>query len=128
MEIVKQKFRGMAGIDGVVGAVDGTYIPIKALEEHPETYITRKCHYAITLQATCQSNLKFTDCFVGYSGSVSDSRISRNSPLYRNMCHNPKIYFPNGEFLVGDKALPSFDTSCTSICKQGQFNPSSNLF
>jgi len=67
---IKEKFKAMAGIDGVIAAVDGTYVPIKAPSENPDVYITRKCQYAITLQAMCDSNMKFVDCFVGYPGSV----------------------------------------------------------
>ena len=73
----------MAHIPNVIGAVDGTFVPIKAPERDAEVYITRKCHYAITLQGICDSFLKFTDVYVGYPGSVSDTRIFRNSDVYR---------------------------------------------
>jgi len=72
----------MSGIDGVIAAIDGTYVPTKALSENPNVYITRKCQYAITLQATCDSDMKFVDCFVGYPDSVHDARIFRNSDIY----------------------------------------------
>ncbi|KYN08189.1 Putative nuclease HARBI1, partial [Cyphomyrmex costatus] len=74
---IKEKFKAMGGIDGVVAAVDGTYVPIKAPSENLDVYITRKCQYAITLQAMCDSDMKFVDCFVGYPGSVHDTRIFR---------------------------------------------------
>lgn len=85
---IKNSFEGMAGISNIIGAIDGTFILIKAPYEDPEVYITRKCNYAITLQAICDSSLKFIDVFVGYPGSVSDTRIFRNSDIYRSIEEN----------------------------------------
>jgi len=65
LETIKERFKAMAGIDDVIAAVDGTYVLIKAPSENPDIYITRKCQYAITLQAMCDSDMKFIDCFVG---------------------------------------------------------------
>ncbi|KAI4463258.1 hypothetical protein MML48_4g00000705 [Holotrichia oblita] len=78
---VIQGFHRISGVNNVVGAIDGTFIPIKAPVVDPEVYITRKSNYAMTLQAVCIRNLKFTNCFMGYPGSVSDTRIFRNSTL-----------------------------------------------
>jgi len=103
---ITEKFKAMAGIDGVVAAIDGTYVPIKAPSENPDVYITRKCQYAITLQAMCDSDMKFIDCFVGYPGSVHDARIFRNSDIYHLICENVKKYFPGNEFILADKAYP----------------------
>lgn len=102
----KEKFLRIAGINGVVGAVDGTFIPIKAPTADREVYVTRKCNYALTLQGICDADLKFTDCFVGYPGSVSDTRIFRNSHIYKDVLHNTAAFFPNEEFIIGDKAYP----------------------
>lgn len=44
-----REFAKLSGIPGVVGAIDGAYIPIKAPKEDAETYISRKCFYGITL-------------------------------------------------------------------------------
>lgn len=103
---IKNSFEKMAGISNIIGAIDGTFIPIKAPSEDSEVYITRKCNYAITLQAICDSSLKFTDVFVGYPGSVSDTRIFRNSDIYRSIEKNQERYFPPDHFIVGDKAYP----------------------
>ncbi|XP_039310273.1 putative nuclease HARBI1 [Solenopsis invicta] len=106
LETIKEKFKAMAGIDGVVAAIDGTYVPIKAPLKNPDVYITRKCQYAITLQAMCDCDMKFVDCFVGYPGSVHDARIFRNSDIYHLICENVKKYFPRNEFILADKAYP----------------------
>ncbi|KAK9737030.1 DDE superfamily endonuclease [Popillia japonica] len=76
---IKTAFRAIAGMPGIIGAIGGTYVPIKAPRENPESYINRKCFHGITLQAICQPNLMFTDCFTGYPSSVSDIRMFSNS-------------------------------------------------
>lgn len=73
---------------------------------HPIFYRTRKKEYAITLQAVCDANLIFTDCFVGFAGSVHDARIFRNSDLWHAVKANQNFFFPNNEFIIGDKAYP----------------------
>ncbi|VEN41477.1 unnamed protein product, partial [Callosobruchus maculatus] len=97
-------FARAGGIREVVGAIDGTYIAIKAPKENPESYINRKCFYGITLQAISDNKRKFIDCFVGYPSSVSDIRIFRNSDIYQNIVNNMDEYFDPNQFLIGDKA------------------------
>jgi hypothetical protein len=90
----------------VIGAVDGTFIPIKAPTEDPQSYITRKCNYAVALQGICDSFLKFTDVFVGFPGLVTDTRIFKNSYIYQQIVRNVELYFPNHEYILGDNAYP----------------------
>ena len=101
---IKRAFQHFAGIRDVIGAVDGTYIPISAPSVDPEVYITRKANYAMTLQCIAIPSLKFTDSFVGYPGSVPDGRIFRNSYIYRKI-EEDDTYCSNS-FILGDKAYP----------------------
>ena len=107
----EEKFRRMGHIRGVIGAVDGTYVPIKAPSETPQVYINRKCFHGITLQAVADPELRFINTFVGFPSSVSDIRIFHNSNIYREMCNSYSKYFSNGQFIIGDKAYP-----CTKFC------------
>lgn len=125
---VKGKFRRMAGMQNVIGAVDGTFINIKAPKEDPESYITRKCNYSMTLQAICDSDLKFTDVFVGFPGSVSDNRIFRNSDIYRQVRNNLLHYFPDGEFIIGDKAYPVLSWCIPPYINRGHMSPPKKHF
>ncbi|KAJ8914320.1 hypothetical protein NQ315_011307 [Exocentrus adspersus] len=88
---VSRKFYTIAGMDGVIGSIDGTYIEIKAPQEHPETYITRKCNYAFTLQAICD-NSQIHRLFYWLSRLLLLKILQR--------------YFPNNEYIIGDKAYP----------------------
>lgn len=106
---VMPDFRRLALLPNVIGAIDGTFVKIKAPKQHPEVYINRKCFYGITLQAICTADLKFTDCFAGYPSSVSDLRVFRNSDIYQEFTSNTNDYFTEGSFIIGDKAYPLFN-------------------
>ncbi|CAI6358738.1 unnamed protein product [Macrosiphum euphorbiae] len=128
LERQKELFFHMASIPNVIGAVDGTLIPIKAPKEDPEVYVTRKCNYAITLQAITNAELKFTDVFVGYPGSVSDTRIFRNSDIYVNIMKNEKFYFPNDEHILGDKAYPPLTWCVEPYINRGRLTEAQKNF
>lgn len=104
----ENKFYNMANIRAVKGAIDGTYVPIKAPSENPEVYINRKCFYGLTLQCICDSSMRFTDCFTGYPSSVADIRIFRNSDIHNVITEHPNFYFEENEFILGDKAYPVY--------------------
>lgn len=125
---VKEHFRKIAGLENVIGAIDGTYIPIKAPKEYPEVYITRKCNYAMTLQAVCTSNLMYTDCYIGFPGSVNDRRIFENSDLYLDIQSDPRKYFPNDEMIIGDKAYPTLEWCMEPYIDRGKLTPSQKKF
>ncbi|XP_025155756.1 protein ALP1-like [Harpegnathos saltator] len=87
LEITKEKFMnlGQTPMPGIVGAIDGCFIFIKKpnIEEFAIHYKSRKLQYAIVLQAICDADLHFVDCFASYPGSVGDYRIFRNSDIYQ---------------------------------------------
>ncbi|XP_049339377.1 uncharacterized protein LOC125804553 [Astyanax mexicanus] len=84
------------------GAIDGCHIRIKAPEE-PDTgcYRNRKLFTSIHLQAVCDHRARFLDVYIGFPGSVHDSRVLKHSPLYRTA-----VYPPTGTFLLGDGGYP----------------------
>jgi len=84
-----------------------------------QCYLTRKCRYAITLQAICDASLYFTNCYVGYPGSVSDLRVFRNSDFYHSVNTDSRHFFPHNEFIVGDKAYPLFRWCLTAYRDNG---------
>ncbi|XP_025161025.1 protein ANTAGONIST OF LIKE HETEROCHROMATIN PROTEIN 1-like [Harpegnathos saltator] len=102
----KAKFQKISKLTNVVGAIDGTHIEIPAPEVDSEFYNTRKCRYAIVLQAVCDIDLRFIDCFTGYPVSVGDLRVFRNSDLWHAVNRNRNNFFPHEEYIIGDKAYP----------------------
>ncbi|XP_067234860.1 putative nuclease HARBI1 [Chanodichthys erythropterus] len=94
-----------AAFQKAVGAVDGCHIRIKPPGRNKEDYFNYKQFYSIQMQAVCDSTGRFLNIFVGYPGSVHDTRIFKNSPLYYNA-----EYPPPGYFLLGDGGYPCIDT------------------
>ena len=60
---------------GVVGAIDGSHINIKAPRQNSSAYVNRKDVHSIVLQAVCRSDMWFTDCYAGEVGSVHDVTV-----------------------------------------------------
>lgn len=83
-------------------------------------YKTYKKTYAIILQAVCDARMKFTDCFAGFAGSVGDLRVFRNSDLWREVQIDKQLFFPNDEFIIGDKAYPVLTWCISPYIDRGQ--------
>lgn len=122
--LIKNKFENISGIPGIIGAIDGTYVPIKASKEYPEQYINRKCVHAITLQAIASVDLKFIDCFAGFPSSVNDVRVFRNSPIYHAMVTDRDQFLSRNEILIGDKAYPLTTFCISPYIDRGNLNAS----
>ncbi|XP_008548993.1 uncharacterized protein LOC106693058 [Microplitis demolitor] len=112
----------------VMGAIDGTFIPIKAPSENPEVYVTRKCNTALTMQAICNSNLRFTDIFIGYPGSVHDARIFNNSDIFINVSANKNQFFPPNHYIIEDKAYPPLDWCVAPFINRGGLTAAQKRF
>lgn len=114
----------MGSLPGVIGAIDGTFIPIPAPKEDQESYYNRKKFHAVILQAVCMQNMAFSDCYVGWPGSCHDARVLRNSKLYQNVdtLFNPEFY------IIGDPAYPIRSWLMVAYKENGRLTPSHRLF
>ncbi|XP_018374632.1 PREDICTED: putative nuclease HARBI1 [Trachymyrmex cornetzi] len=119
MNIVTEKFKRIAGLDNVLGAIDGSYIEIPTPSIDAHCYLTRKCRYAVILQAVCDVDMRFIDCYAGYPGSVGDLRVFRNSDLWNCVNRNLQYFFPNQEFIIGNKAYPVLGWCLTAYKDNG---------
>uniref|UniRef100_A0A8D8TQD9 Nuclease HARBI1 n=1 Tax=Cacopsylla melanoneura TaxID=428564 RepID=A0A8D8TQD9_9HEMI len=59
-EIIEQEFNNFCGFPGVIGAIDGSHIPIKVTNDIADSYKNRKMQHSIILQAVCTSRRLFT--------------------------------------------------------------------
>ncbi|XP_046905803.1 putative nuclease HARBI1 isoform X3 [Hypomesus transpacificus] len=85
-----------------MGAIDSCHVRIKSPgEPHGQDYFNRKLFHSIQLQAVCDHAGRFIDVFVGYPGSVHDTRVLRHSPLFQSAA-----YPPPDTFLLGDGGYP----------------------
>ncbi|KAK6299820.1 hypothetical protein J4Q44_G00298530 [Coregonus suidteri] len=62
-------FATAAKFPGVIGAIDGTHIPIKAPREYPETNVNQKSFHSMHLQAVCDNKMIFTSVLSAYPDS-----------------------------------------------------------
>lgn len=90
----------------MIGAIDGSHISIKALRECPENYIDRKDFHSIVLQACCDHEIFFTNCYCGWPGSVHDSRVLRNSDIFYSASNRHDNFFPKNSHMLDDAAYP----------------------
>ena len=98
-----QKFQEISCFPQVVGAIDGSHIPIIAPKNDPNDYYNRKQFHSIVLQGVS----------TGYAGSIHDARVLRMSSLAnevenRTIPVSPVIRSTTGEeirpLLVADPA------------------------
>jgi hypothetical protein len=102
-------FRRIGRIPNVIGAIDGSHIPIKAPHLFPIDYFNRKGFYSIVLQAVVDHKKKFLDICVGWPGSTHDSRVLINSNLY-NKFNSQNNLVPNcfsNKYILGDGGYPN---------------------
>ncbi|XP_052786768.1 putative nuclease HARBI1 isoform X1 [Mya arenaria] len=102
MDQVAEGFSARCGIPGIVGAVDGTHVPVPGpRSQHRASFINRKGYPSIQLQVVCDSKLRLLDTYTGWPGSVHDARVFRNCPLL-DVCQQ----LPAPYHLIGDSAYP----------------------
>ncbi|KAJ4946082.1 hypothetical protein JOQ06_023757 [Pogonophryne albipinna] len=71
-----------------------------------QDYLNRKLFPPIQLQAVCDGK----GFFVGYPGSVHDTRVLKNSAIYKQA-----LYPPSGFFLLGDGGYPCMEVPVAII-------------
>jgi len=77
-------FQQRNGLPGIVGAIDGTDIRIKAPSSHPQSFVYRRGFHSIQTRAVCRHNMLFSHIYTGYPGSVHDSIILKQLDLWTN--------------------------------------------
>lgn len=75
-------FHTFAGIPHVVGALDGTDIPIVPPPWSGDAYFNRKGYTSMKMQAVCGPDMRLLDVFVGVSGRWHDEHMFKESDLH----------------------------------------------
>ena len=85
LQDIERKFKDIRGISNVIGALDGTHIPIRPIGQYKECYFNRKSFYSLLTQLLFDAQLRILvlDVFTGYPGSVHDAKVFEKSPLSR---------------------------------------------
>lgn len=102
MEKFAQEFQNLHQIPYVVGAVDGSHIPIIAPRLHAADYYNRKGFHSILLQGVVSSKCLFWDYDIGWAGSMHDANLWARSDIGK-YCEAGSL---SPYALVGDAAYP----------------------
>ena len=116
-EQLRRDFEALRGIPYVVGAIDGSHIPIIAPRENHEDYFNCKGFHSILLQLTVGANCSIWNYDVGWAGSIHDSLNFTRSELGQR-CARGEF---NNYCLVGDCAYPARPYMLVPFkgCKEG---------
>lgn len=124
---ISNYFNEKCGVNGVIGAIDGSHIRIKRPIDDQEVFYNRKGYHSIVLQAICNHKKMFTNIFCGEAGSQHDGRVFRKSKLYGDILEN-RVNMQN-YFLVADTAypvlswvIPPFKDNGTLTLRHRRFN------
>ena len=99
----------------MVGAVDGSHIPILPPGESKEDYFNRKHAYCVNRLAVVDINMLFLYASVRYPGSIHDSRVLQLSDIYQYIEHENLLSAPLREIrgflikpqIIGDSTFPN---------------------
>ncbi|KAK0132290.1 putative nuclease HARBI1 [Merluccius polli] len=81
---IKANFMAIAGMAGVVGAVDGTHIQIIAPSKDEDVFVNRKKVHSINTQIAFDATFNILDV-AKWPGSTHDPRILMGSGLRREV-------------------------------------------
>lgn len=99
---VMRNFGMIADMPGVVGCVDGVYIPIISPGgPNAELYRCRKGFFSLNVMGVCDASMLFTNLVVNWQGSAHDARIFNESAL--------RALLERGQYkgyLLGDSGYP----------------------
>ena len=102
MDRYAQEFQDLQQIPYVVGAVDGSHIPIVAPRLHAPDYYNRKGFHSILLQGVVSAKCLFWDFDIGWAGSMHDANLWSRTAIGQ-YCEDGKLH---PYTLVGDAAYP----------------------
>ena len=100
MEKFADEFQDIHGIPYVVGAVDGSHIPIVAPHLYAADYYNRKDFHSVLLQGVVSSKCLFWDYDIGWAGSMHDANLWARTEI-RKFCEEGRL---SQYALVGDAA------------------------
>ena len=102
MEKFAEEFQDIHNIPYVIGAVDGSHIPIVAPRLHTPNYYNRKGFHSILLQGVVSSKCLFWDFDIGWAGSMHDANLWARTDIGR-FCEDGRL---SPYALVSDAAYP----------------------
>ena len=121
--VIKQQFKNVGGIPGVVGCIDCSHIPISSPGgENANIFRNRKGYFSVNVQAVCDPSLRFINLVCRWPGSTHDSRIFDNSALCAMLENNEieGILLGDGDYACRHYMLTPLHNPTTS--KEKKYN------
>ena len=116
-EIAKKMkgFDNKSKLPNVVGAIDGSHVPIKAPKINHEDYFKRKHFYSFLVQGIVDASGLYLSVATGFPGSLHDARMLRLTDVYwaaedENILMEPTFDLGGTvvrPLIVGDTAYPN---------------------
>ncbi|XP_028665342.2 putative nuclease HARBI1, partial [Erpetoichthys calabaricus] len=101
VQLIKEAFHAIAGFPHVIGALDCTQIRIKAPSGPNEPdYVNRKGFHSINVQMICDASYLISNVEAKWPGSVHDSRIFKESHLYRTFEQGNNVIINHGDVCI----------------------------
>ena len=101
-----EAFQEISCFPQVVGAIDGSHIPIIAPKNDPNDYYNRKQFHSEVLQAVADAQGRFIHVSTGYAGSIHDARVLRMSSLVKEVEHGNNLLSPVIRTRADDEIRP----------------------
>ena len=83
----------------VVGAIDGTHIPVTIAPSDRPRYRNRKATLTMNVMAACTFDLQFCYVLAGWEGSAPDSTVLKDALLH-------DFVIPEGKYYLADAGYP----------------------
>ena len=101
-----EEFQEISCFPQVVGAIDGSHIPIIAPKNDPNDYYNRKQFHSIVLQGVADAEGRFIHVSTGYAGSIHDARVLRMISLVKEVEDGSILLSPVTRTGTGDAIRP----------------------
>ncbi|KAH6946366.1 hypothetical protein HPB50_013125 [Hyalomma asiaticum] len=125
-DALARDFEELAGFPGVIGCIDGTYIPMRCpANKIRSTYINRHDEVSMTMQGICDSKGRFQDVFTGPPSKVHDSRVLSLSSIQQDL---PALCQVNKYHILGDAAYAIREHLLTPFKNYGNMTQDKSRF
>ena len=126
---IKRGFASNGGFPGVIGALGGTFIQIRAPSQNEEAYVSCYGGHAINVQVICDSDQRFLDAVVQWPASTSRSAIWQHCAVREKIEAIVGNCEPDCKsWLVGDSEYPQGNLVMTPILEEENLSPAQELY
>ncbi|KAG8390589.1 hypothetical protein BUALT_Bualt01G0099300 [Buddleja alternifolia] len=97
-------------LTGCLGALDGTYIPLRVAQKDKALYRNKKADVSINVLVVCNKNMNYVYMLCGWKGSAADSRVLKDAITRDNDFRIPdeKYYLCDSGYTNGEGFLAPY--------------------